>query len=355
VRKFDVAKFDMVANGLDFEFTFRTQTSTFLMRKNILVTSAGRRVSLVKSLQKEVSLLIGNSHVFTTDMNPPLSAAGHVSDGCFKVPHVSDEDYIDNLLSVCLENDIGIVIPTIDTELLFLSEKREVFEQHDIAVIVSDKELVSICRDKRLTNELFLQLGISIPAPINRLAPTFPLFLKPYDGSLSRDIHVIQDQSELIASMVGNEKLMFMEYLNPADFQEYTVDAYFNVDGMLKCLVPRNRLEVRGGEISKGRTEKGELYDYLVEKFSSLPGARGCLTMQFFVQHSNRKVVGIEINPRFGGGYPLTYAAGANYSRYLIEEYLFKTAIPFFDSWKENYIMLRYDDEIFLDGQSFIG
>ena len=78
-----------------------------------------------------------------------------------------------------------------------------------------------------------------------------------------------------------------------------------------------------------------------------MPGARGCLTAQFFKHKENDAVYGIEINPRFGGGFPLTYLAGANYPKWIIKEYFFNEPIPnSFDVWENNLLMLRYDDEI---------
>jgi carbamoyl-phosphate synthase large subunit len=75
-------------------------------------------------------------------------------------------------------------------------------------------------------------------------------------------------------------------------------------------------------------------------------GARGCLTIQVFFHKTNETILGIEINPRFGGGYPLSYLAGANYSEWIIKEYLLKQEIPEFNDWQDNLLMLRYDAEV---------
>ena len=115
----------------------------------------------------------------------------------------------------------------------------------------------------------------------------------------------------------------------------------------MKSLVPRLRLEVRGGEISKGITKKGHLYKFIKENLENMKGAKGCITCQFFVSKTeDTHIFGIEINPRFGGGYPLSYHAGASYPKFIISEFLSDEAISFFDSWKENTLMLRYDNEI---------
>ncbi|MGY8913987.1 MAG: ATP-grasp domain-containing protein, partial [Flavobacteriales bacterium] len=84
---------------------------------NIIITSAGRRVSLVRAFQKELKLLVQNGKVFAADADPEASAACHVADGYVKVPFLDQPEYIEKLLEFCKENDIRLIIPTIDTEL----------------------------------------------------------------------------------------------------------------------------------------------------------------------------------------------------------------------------------------------
>jgi carbamoyl-phosphate synthase large subunit len=266
---------------------------------------------------------------------------------------VTDSNYIEQLLKLCIRQQVGLVVPTIDTELLVLSSNIDLFAASGIVLAVSDFSFVSRCRDKRKTNDLFAELEIETPRFVDKHNPTFPLFIKPYDGSLSRDILLIQSASDWRESLLENEKLMFMEYLNPRDYQEFTIDAYFNKEGILKCLVPRRRIEVRGGEISKGSTEKGVLYKTLKKKFAKIPGARSCITMQFFEHKVSGRIVGIEINPRFGGGYPLSYAAHARFPAFMIEEYLIGKEISFYEEWINKIIMLRYDAEVILDERDF--
>ncbi len=320
---------------------------------NLLITSAGRRVGLVRAFQIELKKKFPNSKVYTAESNPEWSSACRISDEYFTIPRVDSDSYINSILSLCIKNEIKIVIPTIDTELLVLSSAIELFQKNSIQIIVSDFNLISKCRDKRITNLLFNELEITTPAAISKENPSFPLFIKPYDGSLSKDIYLINCTEELTESLLNNPKLMLMEYISPINFQEYTIDAYYDRNSFLKCLVPRCRIEVRGGEISKGRTEKKEFYNILKQKLTFIKGAIGCLTIQFFVGRTNNEIIGIEINPRFGGGFPLSYASGANYPGYIIQEYLMNEPIQFNDHWIENRVMLRYDSEVILDQDDF--
>ncbi len=313
--------------------------------KNVLILSAGRRVELVQDFQTEPAKFSDGIKVLATDLNPRMSPACHVADGAFSVPPISAENYIDSIFDLAIEQNIGLIIPTIDTELQKLADARRRFEEAGIHIIVSDSELVTICRDKRFTASLFNRCDIATPEIYERENLTFPCFAKPYDGSRSIGAKYIHTAEDLSYDMLKDPKIIFCQYIDITnEFTEFTVDLYYDRSGRLKCAVPRERLEVRTGEVSKGATRRNGLYTLLIDKMSHLEGARGCITAQFFCKGST--VYGIEINPRFGGGFPLTYAAGGNYPGWLIREYLYGEKIPFFDEWENNLIMLRYDAKV---------
>lgn len=313
---------------------------------NILITSAGQRVSLVRAFQQELKKINPSGKVYTVDLNPKLAPACHISDGYKSISRVIDEGYIQQLLEICREWEVKIVIPTIDTELQVLSKNKQLFLDNGIILVVSDEKFVRLCRNKTFTNLFFEEHGIEVPKQVDKLNPTFPLFAKPYDGSLSKDIFLIREQSELLPYHLEHPKLMFMEYIDPEFYEEFTVDAYYDRQHQLKCAVPRMRIFVRSGEINKGVTAKNELVDFLFDKLSHTEGAMGCLTIQFFMNSQTKRIVGIEINPRFGGGYPLSYLAGANYPKWILEEYLNDKEISVYNDWEDKLLMLRYDDEV---------
>lgn len=316
------------------------------MNYNILVTSAGQRVSLVRAFQQEVKKLNANGKVYTVDINPSLAPACYISDGYQKITHVNHPDYIKELIGICKAKNVKIIVPTIDTELLKLAENKEAFLKEGITPIVSSVSFVEKCRDKRLINEFFVESGIEIPKPIDKQNPSFPLFLKPYNGSLSKGILLIKDKSEWLSNYAKDDKLMCMEYIDPKYNDEFTVDTYYDKNGELKCVVPRKRISVRAGEINKGVTRKNEILECVKSKLSKIEGAVGCLTMQFFLNSATQRIVGIEINPRFGGGYPLSYQANANYPLYILKEYILNEKIDYFEGWENNMLMLRFDDEV---------
>tara|TARA_R110000868_G_scaffold85582_6_gene240664 strand:+ start:108 stop:1073 length:966 start_codon:yes stop_codon:yes gene_type:complete len=317
---------------------------------NVLITSAGRRVSLVKAFQNELKALVPDGLVMTTDYNIQLSAACHVSDKAFELPLVDDTNYLDKLINVCLNNNIKLIVPTIDTELLLLAKNFKLLSKKGITPIISSMEFINICRDKRAMNSFFVNHNIHVAKEYSKYDYTLPLFIKPLNGSRSVDTFIINKHEDLTEYHFKNKNLMFLEYLNHNDFEEFTCDLYYDRNNNLKCVVPRKRIEVRDGEVNKGLTEKNALIEYIKARLNHIDGAVGCLTSQFFKHKSNGKIYGIEINARFGGGFPLSYFSGANFVKWILEEYLFNKEVHFYNDWEDTLLMLRYDDEILVHG-----
>ncbi len=313
---------------------------------NILITSAGKRVGLVKAFQETLRAYDKDAKVFTVDMNPDMSPACIISDGSFNVDRVTDKKYIPQLLNICIKNRVSVVIPTIDTELVILSESKSYFASFGIFIIISDYDFITSCRDKRKTNTIFEKHGIRVPYTIDINNPTFPIFAKPYDGSLSQGIMLIKNTADLTTEVINNPKLMFMEYIDRNIYKEYTVDMYFAIDNTLKCIVPRERIEIRAGEINKGCTRRNKIYETLRSSFDYIHGVIGTICVQVFFNESNEDIVAIEINPRFGGGYTMSYAAKANFPDMIIREYLLGEDVFFEDNWIDNQVVLRYDCDL---------
>ncbi len=316
------------------------------MQPNILITSAGKRVELLLEFQRELKAEYPEAKVLAVDLNPAMSPACQASDKSLAVHRVTSPEYIDELLNICKSDNVKLVIPTIDTELVVLAENRDRFSEQGIEIMVSDSSFITLCRDKRKTMALFDKLGIRNPEPRDKNAPEFPMFAKPYDGSLSTNIHVIKCREDLTPEILADQKLLFMEYIDKKEYKEFTVDMYYGADSYVKCIVPRERIEIRSGEVNKGAARKNYLVGYLKERMNRMPGVRGCICIQLFYRESDNDVVGIEINPRYGGGYPLSYYADANFPKLMIDEYIERKPIDYTESWVDNTIMLRYDSQV---------
>ncbi|WP_456480206.1 ATP-grasp domain-containing protein [Nautilia sp.] len=306
---------------------------------NVLITSAGRRVSLVKNFQL-------HSNVFTCDANPELSAACQFSGKFFKVPKVNDKTYLDELFNICKKNNIKIVIPTIDPELLILSKAKRRFKDEDIMVAVSDYKICKTFSLKTNTFEFFTNRHFLTPKIITDLETAqYPLFAKLNNSSLSKGATKVENMEEALILKKKNKNYVFQEYI---EAPEFTVDVFVHKNGKVVCVVPRKRLEIRAGEVSKGQTVKDKTIIKNIKQLCEMfKGAYGVLTVQVFKKGDD--IYFIEINPRFGGGYPLSWLAGADFAKFIIDDYENKT-LNYTEDWKDNLIMLRYDAEVLIDG-----
>jgi carbamoyl-phosphate synthase large subunit len=237
---------------------------------------------------------------------------------------------------------------------LTLSENIEKFKEQSIAILVSETSMVKQFNDKKLTNDFFESKDIAVAKLFSKTNYELPLYIKSINGSSSIDNYIIRQHDELNQYHFRNEKLLFFEYLDHDLHTEYTIDMYFDKNSKLKSLVPRQRLEVRQGEVKKAITKDAFFIPIIWNIFKDVKGFKGCITLQIFVNHATNKIFGIEVNPRFGGGFPLTYLAGANFPKWILQEYLLDgIEIPEFHSWEKNLLMLRYDGEVLIP--NFLG
>lgn len=317
---------------------------------NILFTSSGRRVELVKHFRNTMKKMGIEGKILTTDLKDS-SPAGKVSDVHIIVPRVTSDEYIPQLIELCKENEIDLLIPLIDTELIILARNKSLFEEIGVKLLISDLKTHEICNDKILTAKFFEQNNIdapkvySIKEQLSNFQSTSKLLIKPAKGSSGIGVHKIKTLEELEFYSKNLNEPILQELI---DGEEYTIDVFTDLSGEVLTVVPRLRIETRAGEVSKGKTIRNHLLiEKATEVVNALPNAFGCITVQCFLTSDNQ-VKFIEINPRFGGGAPLSLAAGADYAKYLMETLLEKNQSFEINNWQQNLLMLRYDAAIFL-------
>jgi carbamoyl-phosphate synthase large subunit len=321
---------------------------------NVLLTSSGRRVALVRAFQHEVHALYPGSRVFASDLSR-WSSAANAADVSVVTPACDDPGYVSALLEIVRREEIRVVVPLIDTELLVLARRRDDFFAAGCRVIVSDPPSIEATRDKRLSSQRFRELGFRAPHVFEGDALErpetlpYPVFLKPAAGSSSIDARRIDGPEELRFWM-HRVKTPVVQSLERGN--EFTIDVFADLEGRARCAVPRARWETRAGEISKGRTVKSwKLIRAAKRLVESLGGCRGCVTLQCFDPGPGEEPVFFEANLRFGGGYPLSHAAGANYPRWILEMCAGKR-VDSFDDWRDGLVMLRYDEAIYIEAES---
>jgi len=318
---------------------------------NVLISSAGRRVGLLEAFRESVSDLGLSGRIIAVDATE-YSAAGEAADEFYLVPRCSDPAFIPQILEICNIEKIDLVVPTIDTELCYYAAARRAFKDAGTTVGVSDPTTITLCEDKVFTHDWLVSNGFPAPrqsTPLEVLQGSrlwdFPVVVKPRNGSASSGVRIIESVEDL-QGVSKNSSLILQEFIRG---QEFTVNVFIDRKGRCLCAIPHRRMEVRGGEVSKGITVRHEAMICLIRNLiEALPGAFGAMNVQCFVT-SNDEIRIIEINARFGGGYPLAHRAGATMTRWLLEDSLEMELTGPFDNWQEGLVMLRYDQAIFIE------
>lgn len=276
----------------------------------ILVTGAGRRVELLKAFRQAALVLNMELKLYGADMAgtaPALLYCDHIR----RVIAMRDPAYIDQLLDISRSDGIDLLIPTIDTDLLILSENKQRFEDIGTRVLVSRPEMIRICRDKNLTSQFFVDCGLKAPMPVNDYKAYnagYPAFIKPKDGSSSINAFKVNNEEELAEYASRIEDYIVQPFV---DGTEYTIDIFCDFEGNPISVVPRERMAVRAGEVLKTKICMDRKMIEEAGKLIRVFRPCGPLTVQLIREKTTGEDYYIEINPRFGGGAPLSMKAGA--------------------------------------------
>jgi carbamoyl-phosphate synthase large subunit len=322
-------------------------------RLAVLFTCIGRRVSLLRSFQEAARKLDLPASFLGTDTSN-LSPALQLCDGAFLVEPTTHAGYIEQLLTIVRRQGVRLLVPTVDLDLRLLARHKPRFERLGCRVLVSDAEVIDMCQDKRRTFGFLKKHDFGTPETVSvrtalaadrRGELTWPCFLKRWDGSASQGNAVAHNPAELrfFARRIPNA--ICQEFMEGT---EYTCDVYIDFAMRVRCVVPRRRIEVRAGEVSKSQVVKHRKIMAQARKVVELLGAGpGVVTLQLFIT-KNDKVRFTEINARFGGGAPLSIRAGADFPLWILQELTGRRPHIKFDGFTDGLVMLRYDAEVWL-------
>ena len=304
---------------------------------NILFTCAGRRTYLLKYFKENMA---EGDKVVATDMQlsaPALQAA----DVKLQVPAVYDPEYVNFTLRICEEQKIDALISLNDLELPILAENKAKFEALGVKVIVSDPQVIDIAFDKYKTALWVESLGLVAPKSYVHLADVkealakgeieFPLFMKPRWGSGSIGLESIADMEELdiyynllmkkikktilATASVGDEYIMIQEKLTG---NEFGLDIMNDLNGKNVAVSVKQKLAMRAGETDKAVTVDLPEVREMGKKIGEALGHIGNLDVDI-MQRADGAYCVLELNPRFGGGYPFSYEAGVNMPKAIIQ------------------------------------
>lgn len=305
---------------------------------NVLLSCSGRRNYLLGCFRRA---LAGRGQVIATDASADASTL-HEADRAFVVPRVDVPAYVDILLDLCAKHRIGLLLSLNDFELPLLAKHRERFRALGTVPAISSPEVIELCQDKWATYLFLLKLGVHVPRTwvtleealddIRREGLSFPLVIKPRWGSGSLFIEYPASLEELKQSWrfaserLKQSALAAFSTSDPSRCllvqerlagEEHGLDIINDLDGKYVVTLAKRKLAMRAGETDKAVTVADAKLMALGRRLGESLGHVGNLDCDVFVGPDGVCRV-LEMNPRFGGGYPFSHVAGADIPAALI-------------------------------------
>lgn len=281
---------------------------------NVLIPNIGRRGYLVRYLKSSREF---RGKVFVSDCDNTASGLYGDNDGAFILPKPKDDEfkYVEKLHELCIKNNINVIIPVIDPEIDILSRHRDVFVRDKIFVAVSTERVLNICYNKLKMNSFLDINGFEVPRTftevkefeqsIKREEVFFPVILKPIYGSGSVSTYKVTSMEEV--KTLFQKGMMIQQYITGV---EYGIDVFNNMDGKpIRCIV-KKKISMRSGETDKAESVLNQKIKKLIISLGEKLGH--VCNLDCDVLESNGHLYVIDLNPRFGGGYPATHEAGVN-------------------------------------------
>lgn len=298
---------------------------------NLLFTCVGRRNYLVDFFKRELS---GSGIVVGADANKFASALS-ACDRAAIVPSVDSPEYVPALLEVCRQNNIGLLCPLNDLELPVLARADDEFKRAGVVAAVSSPAVVDTCFDK-LASAAFLEkmdvasarvfTGIDeFSAAVASGEAGYPAVVKPRWGSGSIGVETARDARELRivfdfikhklsstilrnASLADWDRAVIIQPKLKGD--EYGLDIVNDFSGNNVAVFVKRKIRMRAGETDMAQSCDIPQLSELGRKIGTALGHVGNLDCDVFFDGETATV--LEMNPRFGGGYPFTHCAGGN-------------------------------------------
>lgn len=318
---------------------------------NLLITSVGRRAYIVqyfkKYMRSEDTIHVSNSQVMSAFKEADFSVI---------TPLIKDDGYIDFLLDYCQRNRINALLSLFDLDLVVLSKHKLKFDAINVELLISSDTVIETCHDKWRTYQFLTSYGFKTPLTyldvedVNRAIGNnlihFPIVIKPRFGSSSIGVYEANDLEDLyfytkkldqlvnksiiILGIVDKleKQIIFQEKINGI---EYNLDIMNDLNSVHQATVVKRKLEVRAGETDRALILKVENLKKLGLNLSQVLKHRLDCDCDIIVDNKQEAYI-IDLNPRFGGGYPFSHTAGVNLPRAILS-WLKNEKIDY--EWKE--------------------
>lgn len=332
---------------------------------NALLTCAGRRSYEIGAFR---AALGGHGRVLACDADPSAPAL-QTADEAFVVPRIDADDYVDKLLELCALREVGLVVPAFEPELPLLAARRSDFEAIGTTVLVSSPEVIATCYDKVATAAFLDDAGVRSPRTYLSIEAAraglrdgeigYPVMVKPRFGVSSIGTQMADDDAELAFFHAYCRKQIAASFLAASSSadpdasvlvqealkgSEYGLDIVNDLGGAYATTFVKRKLRMRAGQTDRAATVDDPALQAVGERIGRRLGHRGILDADAFVD--GEAIWVIDLNPRFGGGYPFSHLAGADLPAAIIAWAEGRTPDPAWLRVAPNVTMARYDQYV---------
>lgn len=313
---------------------------------NFLILAAGTRNKIVQYFKRTFD---GIGNVIATDMST-LGPAIYDADKYYIVPPITESGYIELILDICKKESIDGVLSLIDPELSLLSANEEKFKTVGTTIIGSPYDLCEMALDKMRMYEWLKMHDYKCARSwidketfykaVEAGEVTYPVFIKPYRGSASISISKAYDKETVDVRFAHEDDLMIQEFLNG---REIGADVYVDmISGEVVSIFTKNKIKMRAGETDKAVSFKDSALFDLIETFVMEAGFRGQIDIDIFEIDGQYYIS--EVNPRFGGGYPLAYECGVDHMKLILENLRGNANKKIIGAYEEGIYMMKYNE-----------
>src|SRR6266542_449428 len=129
--------------------------------------------------------------------------------------------------------------------------------------------------------------------------------------------------------------------------EAFSIDVFSDLDSRCLNAVPRTMIESKGGESIKGMTIRDTALIELGRHVAETLGLVGPANIQCFREPNGSHCV-TDINPRFGGAFPLPTAAGSRYPELALALAAGERPEPRLGEFQEGIVMTRFFSHVVL-------
>ena len=280
---------------------------------NIIILSAAAKIPLIEAFKEAAANI--NAKVFTADLSAECTAS-YFGDGHFIVPRSDNDTFIGAIIKICVDNEIGLIIPTRDGELPILAHSLPQFKENGIFIHCPSPQTLANCQNKREFNTTISQIELKgIPELDAKGDFEYPVFIRPVSGAGGRGAYKVYDKASFPRDF-DTSATMLTPFI---DAQEYSIDLLMDLQGeSALAAIARERNYIQAGEAKITTTRDLPELCAAAMRLGEHLGLVGHNVVQAFYENGEEPIF-IEVNPRFGGASNCAIKAGLESPLRIIE------------------------------------